>query len=139
MKKVRQIIAFLGIFSICISCASANEINITPRGWDIIAMTNYGFDIDDDGFMTAVGATTAIKSATKVTVGVYVERQKTGGWSVVPGMSWTSSSTTSTYVGIEKTRYLDKGWSYRLRVEHSATGESGTEYATSYSEAYYYG
>lgn len=138
MKQVKQICALFLAIGMCISGASANQPIIVPRAWSQIAVTTYSFDLNDNGQITVFGSTTGCDDSTEVTVEVYVERQKTGGWSTVPGMSWSESTTSSNHVSISKIRWVDSGYSYRLRVEHSATGPRGTETETSYSGTYSY-
>lgn len=131
-------LALLLAVSALFSCASAVTPDISTRAMEQIIRTSCGIGIADDGLATMSGSTAGDTNSTKVTVAMYLERQKTGGWSTVPGMSWTASTTTSVTIALNKSYYVDRGWNYRLRVEHSATGPNGTETRTSYSSAYEY-
>lgn len=140
IKKLTAVsLALCILFTLSLSAVASPNPEITPYSWSQLSKTQNSFDLNTNtGETTMTAGTTGNGDSTKTTVEIYLERLHNGVWETVPGMSWSSTSSTNSVI-ISKIRWVEKGYNYRLRSEHSATGANGTEYDTIYSDFEYYG
>ncbi len=108
------------------------EIALRYVGIDSIS---HYFDISSNGTATCYG-TTRSSSGYTAKVKVELQRKKSGSWSTIK--SWTA--TNSSYAVIDKEYSVTSGYSYRLKVTHSALDGNGTVQSsvTNYSTIHSY-
>lgn len=128
MNRTKKAISFLMALVLVASAttmfaSAATPVVLNSSDWTQMLASINSFDIKG-GNAVMQATTQGTTDSTETTVDMYLEKLSGGKWIEVLSFN---ESADDFYIDASHTRAVSKGYNYRLRTVHTATGPRGTD------------